>query len=464
MRTGVAFGRLRSPTVAIPLAVLVALLTVTGAPVAQETGYMLGITAFCIALWILTPIPPSYTGVICIGLVGIVFSSELALTGFQSPATWLIGFGLLMSEATKRSGLASWVGEWVVTRGVPERSRADPIEAFGFLLLSLCIGALALAVLVPSTLVRVLILAPILQKTGAMFESRKAQAGIFLAPLFATFYGSAGIFTAGLQNIIIVGITESILGQTISWFEWTAVMFPVTGLVRAGVIAGVLYVIYKPAADTTVDLPATEPTALPSAARRMALFLVVGVGIWTTDFIHGLHPMYGAVVVVVLSFLPTVGVVEYGDAVGEVDYSILFFVGGVFAIGEGLARTGFTDSVAGSMLTVLSSDSSLLVVLAFVFVSTILLALLMEGLAVASVITPVFVSFATEANIPIEPVMMTEAFALTTYFFPFQSVVLVAMLAEGVVDTPELIRITAILSVVSIPLLLLQFLIFLAIY
>jgi len=61
-------------------------------------------------------------------------------------------------------------------------------------------------VLVPSSLVRVLILAPILQSLGDLFEDRRAKVGIFLGPLFATFYGSSGILTGSLANIIVTGL------------------------------------------------------------------------------------------------------------------------------------------------------------------------------------------------------------------------------------------------------------------
>lgn len=464
MNVASAVGRFRIPSVALVIATAVGVLAWSSSPVPPETGRMLGVTAFCIVLWVLTPIPPPYTGVIGIGLIGLAFSPELALVGFQSPAVWLIGFGLLMSEATRESGLATWVGEWIVDRGVPGGARSDPRRAFGYLLVSLCLGAIALALLVPSTLVRVLILAPVLQEAGAMFDARNARVGIFLAPLFATFYGSIGIFTAGLQNIIIAGIVESILEQSISWVEWTAVLFPVTTIARTALIVGVVYLLYRPAVGSAVEFPESGPSPPSTGARRMTLCLLAGVGFWVTDVFHGLHPMFGALIVVVLAFLPGVGVVDFDESVGDVDYSLLFFLGAVFAIGEGLSRTGFADSVATALLDVLPPEAPLALVLGFVFLATLLLALLMEGLAVASVVTPVFVTYATQAAIPIEPVMMTEAFALTTYFFPYQSAPLVAILAVGVVETPELIRVTAILSLVSILLLPLQFLIFFGIY
>ncbi|NEU58892.1 SLC13 family permease [Halorussus sp. MSC15.2] len=443
-------GRIRSPAVALLLAAVAGALAWRGTPVGSETATMLGIAAFCIVLWVLTPIPPSYTGLVCIGLVGATFSADLALVGFQSPATWLVGFGLLVGEATRRSGLGSWAGRWLVARSVPDRARDDPVRAYASLLAAMCAGAVSLAFLVPSTLVRVLVLAPVLRETGSLFDSREAKVGLFVAPLFATFYGSVGIFTAGLPNIVISGIAESVGGPSVSWTRWTATLFPVMTVGRTLLIAGATFVMYRPSASATVDVPEGGPATPSASVRRMFLFLLVGVAVWMTDSVHGLHPLFGAIAVVVLAFLPRVGVVDFEDVSGAVDYSILFFIGAVFAVGEGLARTGFADSAAESLLALVPTDAGLPVTLGVVFLATLALTFLMEGLAVASVVTPVVVEYAGQVGVPVEPVMMTEAMALATYFFPFQSAVLVGILAEDVVDAPELIRSATVFSLLSI--------------
>jgi di/tricarboxylate transporter len=173
--------------------------------------------------------------------------------------------------------------------------------------------------------------------------------------------------------------------------------------------------------------------------KRMLAFLLVGVAIWATDFVHGLHPLFGAVVVALLSFSPRIGVIDH-EAIGEADFSILFFLGAIFAIAEGLQRTEFTDLAANTMLSYLPADPSLPLVLVFVTFVSMALAFVMEGLAVASVITPVFVSFANTAGIPLVPVAMVEAVALNGYFFPYQSAVLVGILGLDVVDSVELSR------------------------
>ena len=84
---------------AVPVGVLVGAAIALFAPGPGDMTAMLAITAFCIALWITTPVPPWLTGLVAIGLIGVVFSPSLALVGFQLPATWLIVLGILIGEA-----------------------------------------------------------------------------------------------------------------------------------------------------------------------------------------------------------------------------------------------------------------------------------------------------------------------------------------------------------------------------
>lgn len=171
-----------------------------------------------------------------------------------------------------------------------------------------------------------------------------------------------------------------------------------------------------------------------------------------TDAIHGFHPVFGALLVVLLALLPRAGVVSF-EELTDVDFSIVFFLGGVFAIGSGLTETGFTETVARWLLDLLPAGVPLPVLLAFVFGVTIAMTFLLEGLAVASVLTPVLVSYALAVGVPIDPVLMIEAVALGTYFFPYQLAVLVAILGEGI-DAGQLIRAVVWTSILATVLLL----------
>ncbi|WP_418279834.1 SLC13 family permease [Halorubrum sp. DTA98] len=450
------------PWVAFPLAIATAIATV--ALLGGDAGAMAGITAACILLWVLTPVPPAYTGILAIGALAAVFSPTLALSGFQSSATWLVGFGLLMGIATRMSGLAELAGRRITARSVPRSASDDTRRVYRRLLLALALAAHALALLVPSSLVRVLLLAPVLVEIGARFESRRARIGLYLGPLFATFYGSAGVLTADLPNIIISGLGASVADHPISWTEWLVHMYPVMGLTRVLLVVAVVYALFRPEPNTSVAIDGVaigtdtgcdvDGSGDDGSARRMLAFLLVGGGIWVTDFLHGLDPVVGAVVVVALAFLPGVGVVEF-DVVGrELDVSVLFFIAAVLALGDGLAATGLSERAATGLLGTVPADVPLAVSLLLVFATTVLLAFSMEGLAVASVLTPVVITYAETAGLPLTPVLMIEALGLSTYFFPYQSAVLIAMLAEGDVETGELIRTTAACSLATVLVLL----------
>ena len=466
------------------------------APVATDMATMLAITVFCISLWVGGPVDPWFTGLLGVGLIGTAVSTDLALVGFRSPATWLVVLGILIGEATDQSGLATAV-ERRVLDALPGEAATNAKVAYRYMLAAFSAAALGLIVVVPSSLVRVLILGPILISAGRRFTDRGPRVGLFLGPLFVTYYAGTGVLTGSLANIIITGLIEANASASIGWVEWAVWLGPVMGLGRALVIASIAYVLYRPrdtdaiessrvqetgaadgtttatdgsASDTDESASATdgltsetdEPTpgtdesatpTDPTSVRRMLAFLLVGVVIWATDVIHGLHPLYGALVVVLLAFTPGIGVVD-SDALAEADFSIVFFLGAIFAIAEGLQRTGFTGVAAERILSYLPPDASLAVVLAFVVVASMSLTFLMEGLAVASVLTPVFVSFAAGAGAPLAPVAMTEAVALNTYFFPYQSAVLVAILGLDVVEPLELIRMAAIYSLATLLVLL----------
>lgn len=452
--TSALLGEVDAAWLSLPVGVAAAAGLLAFAPVAQEMAAMLAITVFCISLWVGSPVAPWFTGLVGIGLVGVTFSSDLALTGFQSPATWLVVVGIFLGEATRESGLAAAV-ERVALRGLPADATTDATVAYRHLLVVLSAAGLAFVVLVPSSLVRVLILGPILVSVGRLFTDRRPRVGLFLGPLFVTYYAGTGILTGSLANIIITGLVEADAGVAIGWVEWAVWLGPVMGVGRAAVVTAIAYYLYRPRDAGAIDASNGADLSVEASAeaRRMFAFLLVGVAFWATDAVHGLHPLYGALLVALLAFAPSLGVAG-PDAIEDADVSIVFFLGAIFAIAAGLQQTGFTELAANALLSGFPDGGSLPVALAFLVAAAIALTFVMEGLAVASVLTPVLVSFSEGAGLPLAPVAMTEAVALNTYFFPYQSAVLVAILGLDVVDTRELVWMAALCSLATLLLLL----------
>ncbi|MFB6179285.1 MAG: SLC13 family permease [Halorientalis sp.] len=445
--------RLSLSWLSVPIGLLAAGAALVWAPFDPATTRLLAITLFCIALWIATPVQPAVTGLICVGLIGVVFSPDLALTGFRSPTVWLVIFGLLLGEAASKSGLAAWGGAQIQTLAWPDDTAAMPAKrAYTRLLLVASGAAIVFAFLIPSALVRILTMAPILKTLGETFESERARQGIFLGPTLATFHVAPGIFTAGLPNIITTGIAESMGAPSVTWTAWTLQMFPLMGLGRAAIATAVVYLLFRPTEPASVSAPA-ESGDLVGTERRMLLFLLVGVLVWSTDSIHGLHPLFGALAVVILALLPEIGVVSLDD-LAEVDFAIVFFLGAVFAVAAGLTRTGFTKTAATTLLQYVPPAAPLWLVLGLIFAISTGLTFLLEGLAVTSVLTPVVVSYAQRIGLPVAPILMVESVGVSTYVFPYQSAVLVAILGEDVVDAVTLVRTMVWISLLTVLVLL----------
>lgn len=255
------------------------------------------------------------------------------------------------------------MGGWIIDYCTPADASDDALRIYRPLLVGLSFDALTLALLVPSTIVRVLILVPILIEAGQQFDSSKAKIGLFLGPIISTYYGGSGILTAALPNIVITGIVGSTAGITITWTEWFILIFPVMGLGRTLLVVGVIYLLYHPSSESNAQRVEEPPSLETGVERRMLIFLFIGSVVWANDFLHGLDPIFDALLVVILALFPKIGVMEFRKIDDAVDFSILFFLGAVFAIGEGLSQTGIADAIAEALLKVIPADAPLPVVL-----------------------------------------------------------------------------------------------------
>jgi len=403
------------------------------------------IVAMAVGFWLTDVLDPTLVAVFVIASIWLTQSGERALVGFTYPATWLVVFGLVMGEAIRHSGLSSRLERALYDQVLPTGQVTDPERVYRNLLGILCLSGAIFALVVPSAMVRVLVLAPIVTDVGARFSQERARVGIFTGPLVATYYSGTGVQTGSLPNVVVVDILDASAGIDISWLEWLLTMFPVMGLARAVLVALVVARLCRPT-GTDFESPDAPDGPVDDRSGRMAFLLLVGVGIWLTDAWHGLHPAFGALVVVLLALLPPVDVLS-ADELVNVDVSIALFVAAVFAIADGLTTTGVAEEASRTLLATVPQPTSLAGSILFTFGVTLVSMLFLEGVAVASVLTPVLLESVPVAHAT--PVVMAEAVALGTYFFPYQSGVLIAILGEGVVETRQLVVIVSACSIAS---------------
>jgi len=94
--------------------------------------------------------------------------------------------------------------EWLVYRRLLPEETSDPQHVYRQLLVELCLLGAAFALVVPSSMVRVLALAPVLADIGDRFLTERARVKLFAGPLITTHYSGTGVQTGLLPNIIVV--------------------------------------------------------------------------------------------------------------------------------------------------------------------------------------------------------------------------------------------------------------------
>jgi di/tricarboxylate transporter len=92
---------------------------------------------------------------------------------------------------------------------------------------------------------------------------------------------------------------------------------------------------------------ATEPWSY--AEMKTLVFLLTGVGLWATDFLHHLDPAAIALGIALLLVLPKIGVLD-SRAVKSINYLSIIFIAGALSLAQVLQSTHllavFTDRLA----------------------------------------------------------------------------------------------------------------------
>ncbi|MBI3015033.1 MAG: anion permease [Candidatus Tectomicrobia bacterium] len=437
-----SLGAILGPAVALA----VYFLPLTDMP--PQARHAFAITLFATIYWLTEPIRVELTGLIA--LVALALSRtvpfEIAFSPFGSKSLWLVIAGLLMGLGVTHTRL----GRRVAFRALLLFGRS-----YWTILLGLMASGFLFTFVVPSALVRILLLASVAQelcKALGYKPGTPAATGIFLAFGAATYFPGTGILTAQIPSIVVLGILEK-LKITIYWGEWAVRMFPVMSL--GGLVAIYLYLRMavhdaevKDTGEIRRDLEALGP--MGAEEKRVLVLLALGIILWATDSLHHIHPTFVALGIGVALFLPGIGGCKFED-LSSVHFPILFFVGALFGIGEALQSTGFTRWISAAILGSVHLETFGWFGTYFtITLITALLNLPMNTLTQASVTTPIILSYAQERGINLVSSALSMVVSYNYPYIPYQSPPLVVLLSFGYVEHRELLRMMLFVGAVGI--------------
>ncbi len=163
------------------------------------------------------------------------------------------------------------------------------------------------------------------------------RAGIVLAAGAGSVYPSFAILPAAVPNLGWLGAVESIHKLKITYGEYLIYNFPVMGTVAILALPFIIFGLFPDEAGEGAEIERTEGSP---EQTRLIIVLVAALGLWLSDFAHGISPAWIALGASVLCLMPRAGVVATNIIVGKVSYAPWFFVAGVVGMGAVVAKAG----------------------------------------------------------------------------------------------------------------------------
>ncbi len=420
---------------------------------AEESLYRVavigGLAIFCFATRIL---PELVTSLLCFlaFLMLELAPPEVIFSGFASGGTWLMISGLVIGTAITQTGL----GQQIATR-IFARTGTSYIRT----VLLLATSGLLLGFLVPSTLPRMIVMIPVaVSLAGAMGldTGSRGQIGLAITAATSTLLPTYAILTANLPTIVHYGALETLLGIKSSYADYFIAQLPVN-LVRFGLILACLLPFARSSKPVQmVDTPdAIEP--MSTTQKHLLGLLLLAIGFWATDSLHGISPAWIAMAVAAIVLVPNMNMMKKDAMKTSVDMTPVFFLAGVFGVSAVAQHVGLDALVANSLVPSLglAAGSGLHDIYAIAGFST-LISHLTTAPAAPVVLAPLASAMADAADLPVLTVAMAQIIGIATPVLPYQAPPLIVAMALAHIPVSTLTRVCLVLAigvaVIGIPL------------
>jgi sodium-dependent dicarboxylate transporter 2/3/5 len=310
-------------------------------------GYMeykprvtLAITLGVIVLWVLEPIPFSMTAILVLFLLPIsgAVSTEQVLSGFASPAIFLIVAGMMIASAVEQTSLGKrlayqllyWLG-----------------EKKGGVLAGILLIPQVMAFFIPAAAVRTAMVLPIVFSIASILGLKSGDTmakQLMLAVVVGCGISGTAILPAAIGNVITVDLINTYLQQHITYVDWLVLAFPMW-LLLIPASWWVLYRCFPVQAEAPLGLKLqmkaliAEMGPITPQEKRLLAILVVVCLLWALEGIHGWPPVIPALIGAVLMAWPGMKVTNW-ERIVEIPFSPLIMLGVTLSLGHALYETG----------------------------------------------------------------------------------------------------------------------------
>ena len=421
-------------------------------PPAGYTAQTMHAGALCVlvvGLWALGSLPEHIVALLffLLAMVLAIAPASAVFSGFASGTLWLVLGGLIMAEAVNQTGLGVRLARFLIGRHA---------LSYRALIAAVVLVCALMCVVMPATVSRILLLLPIMAAVAQRLGLKPGSAGydgVALAVIMTNYQVGTVFLPANAPNLVLAGAAETLYGITFIYGEWLLVQLPVMGVLKALTIIGLIWLLFPD--ETRAAETEAAHTPLSGAEKRLTVILLAAVALWTTDFVHGVHPGWIGLGAGIATLLPYVGVMPVASFNERVKLTPFFYIAAILGLGALMVETGLSRALGEALQSGLQLERGRD---AINFGILALLATVAGGLvtnvAQPALLAPLASHFAEAAGWPLKAALMTIVLGFTTAIFPYQVPPMLVGAQVAGLKLRRVLRITVPLAVMSLCVLL----------
>jgi anion transporter len=396
--------------------------------------------------WITEAVPIPLTGLqipILLLLGGAVPSLAIAANGFISEASFLCLAAFLMAAIIQCVGLDHRIAITIF-----HRARVSTVRG---VIWALFIIDILLSFIIPGSNTRGALLVPLVQKINRMLgDSPAAHAAKKAIVIHSLVYGSmvSGlvVMTAGLQNLIVVGLFKAQLGIEISYFQWILLRWPYLGLVLITQwwIRRHFRCVDMVIPDGSIaiereyrDLPPTSRVEW----RAMAIFVATAFG-WATEGLHHIPSHVVAVIGLSLLFFPGVLSLDWVQVSSRTIWGTFLTLCGAISLSAAMVSSGLGTWLADFIVPVATGHPWWIVFLILCAGTHIIRLGVSSNVASVALFAPILLALAPRLGLhPIALTMLVVDANTFAFILPTQITVGIIAYSTGTFSVAEYARV-----------------------
>jgi anion transporter len=407
--------------------------------------------AFAVAtiLWSTTRLNAAYValGAVMLAVLAGGTPQEQLFEALSSDVIWLMIGAFVLGGAMRITGLAERLTGFVVDRA---RSVRGVFWLLTFVLLPL-------SFVIPSTSGRAAVVMTVFRSLAEAAGDKKiVRALALLMPTVILVSTITTLIGAGL-HLIANDLLAQISDERISFARWALWGMPF-GIVASFTSCWVITRLFLDGdrLGRRLEIKKKDRGSLSVAERNTLAVLLVMVGLWLTEALHGLEIATVTMVGALVLTLPGIGVMKWKDGLKAVSWNLIVFVGAALALGRALIDSGAADWIIERLFSasgVAGAESVLLILLVISFVSLTSHVYMTSHAARAVALVPPFLYLASSLDLSATAVLFISTVGMDYCLtFPVSSkALLMFQEAGGETYRPaDLLRLSSVLLIVHI--------------